>query len=358
MFPLLVGALFPGAIDIVGDIHGECGSLHSLLDRLGYDGTGAHPEGRRLVFIGDIVDRGPDSPGAIRLVKSLVESGAAQMVLGNHEVNLLRGARKHGNHWFWGETEQLCNTSPETHHPVLKPNGPTYQMLLKSDVEREEILTFLRKQPFVLEREGLRVVHAMWHQESVDVLRGFDGDALEAFRYFRQRVKSKLEASKLERVITEDEGEMMFQNENPVSVVVTGMEVPSKEPFFAGGKMRTLERYAWWKDYTGEHGLVIVGHFWRRLPLNVDLGFAPTGPSLFSAEEQAEEPVLLGPARAVMCVDFSVGLRYEERGRGLREGSLGTALAAVRLPEMQLHFADGRPFVELQNLSPPESATC
>ena len=43
----------------------------------------------------------------------------------------------------------------------------------------------------------------------------------------------------------------------------------------------------------------------------------------------------------MVCVDYSAGLRYEERGRGLREGSLGTGLAALRLPEAKLYFADG-----------------
>ena len=61
--PGLVGELFDGPLDIIGDVHGECGTLCKLLDRLGYDGNGDHPEGRRLVFVGDLVDRGPDSPG-------------------------------------------------------------------------------------------------------------------------------------------------------------------------------------------------------------------------------------------------------------------------------------------------------
>ena len=66
--------LFGGPIDVIGDIHGECGTLCELLDRLGYDGNGAHPEGRRLVFVGDLIDRGPDSPGvARRLVRHLIE---------------------------------------------------------------------------------------------------------------------------------------------------------------------------------------------------------------------------------------------------------------------------------------------
>lgn len=55
-------ATFPeGPVDIVGDIHGEIDALRSLMDRLGYGRHGDHPEHRKLVFVGDLCDRGPDT---------------------------------------------------------------------------------------------------------------------------------------------------------------------------------------------------------------------------------------------------------------------------------------------------------
>ena len=86
----LIAPLFEGNLDVIGDIHGEIGALSSLLSRLGYDGNGRHPEGHRLVFLGDLVDRGPDSIAVFRLVQHLVNKGNAQCVVGNHELNLLR----------------------------------------------------------------------------------------------------------------------------------------------------------------------------------------------------------------------------------------------------------------------------
>ena len=62
-----VAPLPPGPVDIVGDVHGELGALDALLDRLGYV-RGRHPEGRRLVFVGDLIDRGPDSAGVLERV--------------------------------------------------------------------------------------------------------------------------------------------------------------------------------------------------------------------------------------------------------------------------------------------------
>ena len=83
-FMSLIQPLPAGSLDIVGDIHGEYGALCSLLDHLGYDQQGHHPDGRTLVFVGDFCDRGPDSPAVLARVQALVESGRAAAVLGNH----------------------------------------------------------------------------------------------------------------------------------------------------------------------------------------------------------------------------------------------------------------------------------
>ncbi|MET7370349.1 polynucleotide kinase-phosphatase [Streptomyces sp. NPDC005566] len=78
-----------GPFDIIGDIHGCSSELESLLDKLGYT-DGAHPDGRTAVFVGDLVDRGPDSPGVLRRVMSMVSAGNALCVPGNHENKLGR----------------------------------------------------------------------------------------------------------------------------------------------------------------------------------------------------------------------------------------------------------------------------
>ncbi|HVX57398.1 MAG TPA: metallophosphoesterase, partial [Candidatus Saccharimonadales bacterium] len=90
-------------MDIVGDVHGEVGALLDLLSALGYGANGRHPAGRRLVFVGDLCDRGPDSVAVMELVGELVDRQLAQCVLGNHELNLLRASRKEGNGWYFDD---------------------------------------------------------------------------------------------------------------------------------------------------------------------------------------------------------------------------------------------------------------
>jgi protein phosphatase len=88
-----------GPFDLVGDVHGCLEELLLLVARLGYevrlDALGrpagaSHPEGRTLVLLGDLVDRGPDVPGVLRLVLGMLASGDALVVLGNHDDKLRR----------------------------------------------------------------------------------------------------------------------------------------------------------------------------------------------------------------------------------------------------------------------------
>lgn len=78
-----------GPFDIIGDVHGCRAELERLLAQLGWQGL-RHPEGRTAVFVGDLVDRGPDTPGVLRIVMDMVDAGTAVCVAGNHEQKLVR----------------------------------------------------------------------------------------------------------------------------------------------------------------------------------------------------------------------------------------------------------------------------
>ncbi|MGW2204799.1 polynucleotide kinase-phosphatase [Streptomyces sp. NPDC001774] len=104
-----------GPFDIIGDIHGCHSELETLLGRLGYV-DGHHPEGRTAVFVGDLVDRGPDSPGVLRRVMGMVAAGDALCVPGNHENKLgrwLKGRKVQETHGLAETIEQLGRESEE-----------------------------------------------------------------------------------------------------------------------------------------------------------------------------------------------------------------------------------------------------
>lgn len=111
-----------GPFDIIGDIHGCRDELADLLETLGWAVGGTreapeitHPEGRRVIFLGDLVDRGPDSPGVLRVAMSMVAAGTALCIPGNHENKLMRAlkgrnvTRTHG----LAETLEQMEREPE-----------------------------------------------------------------------------------------------------------------------------------------------------------------------------------------------------------------------------------------------------
>ncbi len=111
-----------GPFDIIGDVHGCRLELEALLEKLGYtlirDGDGGavdavHPEGRKAVFVGDLVDRGPDSPGVLRLVMGTADAGDAMAVPGNHEAKLVRALRGRRVQRTHGLTETLAQLDRE-----------------------------------------------------------------------------------------------------------------------------------------------------------------------------------------------------------------------------------------------------
>lgn len=109
-----------GPFDIIGDVHGCRDELVALLDGLGYvpatSGVGQalrHPDGRKAVFLGDLVDRGPDTPGVLRVVMAMVEAGSALCVPGNHDMKLMRKLRGRNVQISHGLAESLAQLEAE-----------------------------------------------------------------------------------------------------------------------------------------------------------------------------------------------------------------------------------------------------
>lgn len=109
-----------GPFDLIGDVHGCLPELLSLLSGLSYT-LGEQfevtpPPGRTLIFLGDLTDRGPDSPGVLRLVMGMLAAGTALCVQGNHDAKLLRALQGHAvkvTHGLEVTLEQLSHEPPE-----------------------------------------------------------------------------------------------------------------------------------------------------------------------------------------------------------------------------------------------------
>ena len=145
-----------GPFDIIGDVHGCFDELLALLERLGYevetrtDAAGGigfsvfHPEGRKAVFVGDLVDRGPGVVQTLKLVMSMVTDGSAFCVAGNHESKLARKLQGRNVQVTHGLAESLA------------------QLDMESEAFRQQALAFLDGliSHYVLDDGDLVVAHA------------------------------------------------------------------------------------------------------------------------------------------------------------------------------------------------------
>jgi hypothetical protein len=296
-----------------------------------------------VVFVGDLVDRGPDSVAVVQLVERLMEAGIAQAILGNHELNLLAGETKEGNGWFRGDA---------TDHWQKGTQRFAFDSRMASEDERREVERLLRRLPLALERDDLRVVHACWSDAAVRELQAHGVTDVAAFSARREeeilaelerdgvpeRAKQqraqfddlRVEANKptyhLDAVVQED---LATQRDNPVKVLTSGVEVEVEvgKHFFTGGRWRFVQRHRWWRDPVERP--TVVGHYWRRraeaIEGKVDV-WDDLHPYAWSGH--------------VYCVDYSVGRRFTERARN-KTGRFDGGLAALRWPERVLLFDDG-----------------
>jgi protein phosphatase len=159
----------PGPFDIVGDVHGCFDELVDLLGELGWTVDPAthvatHPEGRTLVFLGDVVDRGPKTTDVLRLVMHMVRAGTAICVPGNHENKLVRALK--------GRNVQIMHGLGETLEQ-LKVSPPEFS---------SEVLAFLDGliSHFVLDEGRLVVAHAGMREE----MQGRASGAVRAFALY------------------------------------------------------------------------------------------------------------------------------------------------------------------------------
>jgi len=209
--------------DIIGDIHGHADELHALLDKLGYrNGTAPHAEGRKVIFLGDFIDRGPKIREALETVRGMVEAGTALAILGNHEVNAMRFHAK------GGDGEYL---RPHTDKNVKQHQATLTQF--PDEAAWSGWIDWFAGLPLSLDFGRLRAVHACWDGAAVAELKNIgrlEGAALEKYS-----VKDSPEYETISRLVN-----------GPEAMLPAGYEHET-----ADGTMRSEFRVKWWLDLEG-----------------------------------------------------------------------------------------------------------
>jgi hypothetical protein len=171
--------------DLIGDIHGHADELVQVLETLGYaksHGIYRHPE-RKVIFVGDFIDRGPKVRQTLEIVRPMVEAGHALAVMGNHEFNALA---------YHTEDPDEPGTFLRRHSDKnVGQHRKTVEQLKPSELS--SYLDWFRTLPLWLDLDGLRIVHACWDDRAISeiaaIRTGDEGVTTEFLQFACKRGK-------------------------------------------------------------------------------------------------------------------------------------------------------------------------
>ncbi|MTG98396.1 MULTISPECIES: metallophosphoesterase [Myroides] len=260
--------------DIIGDIHGHSNDLKKLLSALGYsikNNTYQHPE-RKVLFLGDYIDRGVNVVEVLEIVKNMVESGNAIALMGNHEYNAICYNTLSSQGTYLREHSKKNFNQ----HAITMAAFMQYPQLYKMYID------WFKTLPLFYENDSFRAVHACWDTENIEYLKSqltnncLTTDLLE---------ESSLEGTELHKAVYE---------------TLKGKEItlPKNQTFIdKDGVLRTEFRIKWWQIpaestyqaisalpirdlpaddfdsskinfYSKEDKPVFFGHYWMKLQAN------------------------------------------------------------------------------------------
>ncbi|MCY0964001.1 metallophosphoesterase [Parathalassolituus penaei] len=220
--------------DIVGDIHGHADALERLLEQMGYQphGRGYRQDGHQLLLVGDLIDRGPQQRRVLELVRAMRDGGDAVVVMGNHEFNA------------------LCFAKPKAGGGFVRPhndvNRHQHEAFLAAfpfgSAAHAEALDFFRTLPLWLDTGALRVIHACWHQPSMQLLEPW---------LTSERLNDDVLLAYGEKGLIYDAIEVLLKG--PETQLPADVFFEDKD-----GKRRTRARINWWKLAKGSPGAFAV----------------------------------------------------------------------------------------------------
>jgi len=275
--------------DLIGDIHGHANELKLLLEKLGYTPKGksfVNPS-RTAIFIGDYIDRGLQIKETLEIVRSMVDSGNALAIMGNHEFNA------------------ICYHLPDGKGGFLRKhtgmNAKNHQTTLNSfsQTEWDEWIKWLMRLPITLELPEFNVVHACWDKKMIDFLDPWLSQRELPYEFFRL---TSIPKSK-EMIATE--------------ILLKGPELPLISKYIdIEGNERDKVRFKWWIDPIGKPLKDISISVSDQAKAHNEFQFEYPIPSHISNTWDIKKPVFFGHywlegdpiwnSEYACCLDYSV----------------------------------------------------
>jgi len=276
--------------DIIGDIHGCSHSLKLLLETLGYtlnSGIFQHPS-RKVLFLGDFIDRNTDQRGVIDIVRPMIETGTAMAVMGNHEFNAIAyfTPSPDGNGFLREHNEK---------------NNKQHKAFLDAYAAHErdyaDVINWFKTLPLWLNLDGLHLIHACWDKSWIlKIEKSYTGNTFTD--------------TLLQKSCNKDEWEY-----DAIETLLKGKEIPltdGKSFFDKDGNERNHIRIRWWDKTATTYKKAFMGpeSAVTHIPDdNIDVDH-------LVEYSYSEKPVFLGHywlegkpqllATNIACVDYSV----------------------------------------------------
>jgi hypothetical protein len=279
--------------DIIPDIHGQYKKLLSLLSGIGWylkDNVWVHSDrGRKIIFLGDFIDRGTQNRKVLSFVRNMVDSGLAFAVMGNHELNAI-----------YFHSQNLMTQLPLRRH--TQKNIEQHKSFLEEfplgNIETNEIINWFCSLPTFIDFGSFRVVHACWSQKAVNTLRQLNNKGVFPRDFY---IKNNSEMNSFYFV-------MELLTKGPEDLLPLNSFFTDKT-----GVNRYFSRLAWWRHESKS---------WRDLSISVpDLNKIPDiafeNWNKIDLYPKNEIPVFFGhywmsyppkiESQNALCLDYSAG---------------------------------------------------
>jgi len=201
--------------DIIGDVHGHADKLEMLLQKLGYfrkDGVYRHLKNRKVIFLGDLIDRGPKIRETLHIAKDMCDAGNALIVMGNHEFNAISFHTPHTEKGGFFRNHEIDE---------IEQHIETLRAFRHFQSEWEMFLNWFKTIPLYLDLEALRCVHACWKPAHIKWLKKHYEGMTAKFLSITNNKRSK---SRAYSVLNETLKGIEYKLPKPLSLTKTGWE--------------------------------------------------------------------------------------------------------------------------------------
>lgn len=280
--------------DIIGDIHGQATKLKALLTKLGYKQTAsgfAHPD-YKAIFVGDLIDRGPNQLETLQIVKQMVDNHHAYVVMGNHEFNAIG--------WLTPNAHQQDSFLRPHTTANYKQHRVFLSELGENSPQHHYWIEWFKSLPLFLDLDNIRVIHACWDNEVIQQISPYldNNHCLK-----EQSIQAAF-----------DHSQALFDY---CEVLLKGKEITLPKDLYyhdKEGTKRHRSRIKWWlKEANTFNELCLLPDNEDSLQLNQQVAIKLT-------PYQDKKPIFIGhywltgrpviQTNKVACVDYSAAINY------------------------------------------------